>query len=298
MQTWNTIFVCCCNSPLDTRPITSVRKILIRVARLLLVVVAIPYVIVCIYVYFQQRSLIYYPVKEWASTPDRQQLPYENISLMTSDKVRLSAWYIPRAGSNKVILFAHGNAGNISHRLDSIRIFHELGFDVLIFDYRGYGKSAGRPSEAGTYRDIDAAWRYLTETRKFTARQIVLFGRSLGGAVAIDLATRQTPAALIVESSFSSSKDMADELFAWLPNRLLLRHHYRSIDKMAQIDCPLLVLHSPEDDIIPFRQGVALYNAAKQPKGFVRLAGGHNEGFLLNRRNYKQQLKTFLGKIP
>lgn len=298
MQIWNTIFVCCCNSPPDTCSITSLRKILIRIARLLLVVIIIPYVIACVYVYFQQQSLIYYPVREWATTPDRQQLPYENISLMTSDKVRLSAWFIPRAGSDKVILFAHGNAGNISHRLDSIRIFHELGFNVLIFDYRGYGKSAGRPSEAGTYRDIDAAWHYLIQTRKFTTRQIVLFGRSLGGAVAIDLATRQTPAALIVESSFSSTKDMADQLFAWFPSRLLLRYHYRSIDKMARINCPLLVLHSPDDDIIPFQQGVALYNAAKQPKSFVRLAGGHNEGLLLHRRIYKQRLKTFLGEIP
>jgi uncharacterized protein len=274
------------------------RNILSRIARLLLVIIIIPYVIACIYIYSQQKSLIYYPVKEWATTPDREQLPYENISLMTSDRVRLSAWYIPRAGSHKVILFAHGNAGNISHRLDSIRLFHELGFNVLIFDYRGYGKSAGQPSEAGTYRDIDAAWRYLTQTRKFTARQIVLFGRSLGGAVAVDLATRQTPAALIVESSFSSVKDMADQLFVWFPSRLLLRYHYRTIDKMAQINSPLLILHSPDDDIIPFEQGVALYNAAKQPKVFARLAGGHNEGLLLNRRAYKQQLKTFLGEIP
>ncbi|GMQ91069.1 MAG: alpha/beta hydrolase [Gammaproteobacteria bacterium] len=264
---------------------------------MLLVIIIIPYVIACIYIYSQQKSLIYYPVKEWVTTPDREQLPYENVSLMSSDRVRLSAWYIPRAGSHKVILFAHGNAGNISHRLDSIRIFYELGFNVLIFDYRGYGKSEGQPSEAGIYRDIDAAWRYLTQTRKFKARQIVLFGRSLGGAVAVDLATRQTPAALIVESSFSSVRDMADQLFIWFPSRLLLRYHYRTIDKMAQINSPLLVLHSPDDDIIPFRQGVALYNAAKQPKVFARLAGGHNEGFLLNRRAYKQQLKTFLGGI-
>lgn len=263
--------------------------------RLALIIVVLPYAVVSVYVYFKQDSLMYYPTREWATTPDRQGMPFESITVKSSDNVVLSAWYVPaKKDSARVVLFAHGNAGNISHRIDSIRVFHDLGLNVLIFDYRGYGKSGGTPSEKGLYRDIDAFWQYLRKQKGFRASNIILFGRSLGGAVAIDLASRKQPMALIVESSFSSAKDMADHLFSLLPNRLLLRFRFNSIDKISRVGSPVLVLHSPADEIIPYQQGRKLYARAPKPKQFFRLNGGHNEGFLLNPGPYRQRLKSFI----
>ena len=135
-------------------------------------------------------------------------LAYEQLTLDTEDGVRIDGWFVPASSGGPTVLFFHGNAGNISHRLESIQIFHELGLNVLIFDYRGYGRSTGKPSEQGLYRDADAAWFYLTNIRGIDAKEIVLFGRSMGGAVATRLAAKTQPAAVIVESTFTSVPDM------------------------------------------------------------------------------------------
>ncbi|MDO8291764.1 MAG: alpha/beta hydrolase, partial [Gallionella sp.] len=173
--------------------------------------------------YFFQARLVFYPEtgREIIATPGQAGLPYEDIRLTTSDGLGLHGWYIPapqtHAQPRGTVLFLHGNAGNISHRIDSLQMFHRLGYSTLIFDYRGYGSSGGTPSEQGTYRDAEAAWRYLTEQRRIPSCRIVLFGESLGGAVGAWLAARQKPAALVIASGFTSVPGLARHFYPYLP---------------------------------------------------------------------------------
>lgn len=247
--------------------------------------------------YFKQESMLYFPDKEIHETPKNIGLQYEEIAFKTEDGVSISGWYIPAEKGRGVILFCHGNAGNISHRLESIKIFHSLDLSVLIFDYRGYGKSEGRPTEKGTYRDAEAAWDYLVNVKKKSPGKIILFGRSLGGAVAAELALRRNPAGLIIESSFKSVPDLGQKFYPWLPVRLLSRFEYSTIDKVALIKCPKLIVHSPGDEIVPFDQGKAIYGKASPPKDFLEITGGHNEGFLMSGSAYTEGLERFLEKV-
>ena len=194
------------------------------------------------------------------------------------------------------MLFLHGNAGNISHRGESVAIFHALGVDVFIFDYRGYGRSGGRPSEDGLHRDAAAAWAYLTESRGFAARDVVIFGRSLGGVVAARLAAGLKPGALIVESAFTSARDVANAVFPLLSRLVVLRYEFPAAEYIGQVTVPVLVLHSREDEIMPFRLGEGLYAAASEPKTFVELRGDHNTGFLASQPGYGRALQSFLAK--
>jgi fermentation-respiration switch protein FrsA (DUF1100 family) len=255
------------------------------------------YVALLLFVWFGQSSLLYLPslpTRELAATPQSIGLAYDDVTLRTEDGVRLHGWFVPAPTPRATLLFFHGNAGNISHRLDSLRIFHELGLSVFIFDYRGYGRSDGSPSEAGTRNDARAAWRYITDTRAVPASEVVLFGRSLGAAIAAWLAGQYRPGALIVESTFTSVPDMASELYWWLPARHLARFQYATRDYLKATMCPVLVVHSPNDEIIPFHHAEALYAAAHEPKELLRLTGSHNEGFLLSGAAYTRGLDQFL----
>ena len=250
-----------------------------------------------VFLYFYQDRLLFLPnlpSRAVERSPSAVGLAYEPVDLVTGDNIHLDGWFIPAPEQRGVILFCHGNAGNISHRLDSLLLFHRLGFSTLIFDYRGYGRSQGRPSEAGTYRDVEAAWRYLTRERSIAPSRIILFGRSLGAAVAARQATVHTPGALIVESCFTSVPDMAAELYPFLPARWLSRLDYNVQQQLRSVLCPVLVVHSRDDEIIPFRHGEALYTAANKPKQFLELRGDHNNGFLLTGQDYTQKLDTFL----
>lgn len=246
---------------------------------------------------FQSR-LVFYPEtgREVVATPGQIGLQYEDIQLKTADGIGLHGWYIPAPQPRGTVLFLHGNAGNISHRLDSVQMFHRLGYSTLIFDYRGYGNSGGTPSEQGTYRDAEAAWRYLTEQRHTPSCRIVLFGESLGGAVAAWLAARQRPAALVIASGFTSVPDLAQQLYPYLPVRWLARIRYDTRESLRSVTAPVLVAHSPEDDIIPFEHGRALFAAAHPPKQFLELAGGHNDGFIFMRETWVRALGDFLDK--
>ena len=244
--------------------------------------------------YLQQPRITFYPYEELQGNPAQWGLSYEDVHLATEDGVSLHGWYLPHPSATKTLLFFHGNGGNISHRRDSLLIFHRLGLNVLIIDYRGYGLSGGEPSEQGLYLDANAAWDYLTEQRGLEPQQIVIFGRSLGGAVATDLASRVVPAALILESTFSSARDMAAELFPYLSPLLVLRYGFDSSEKIGRTNGPLLMLHSPQDEIIPYALGRKLFAKAPQPKEFIDLRGGHNDGFLLSQPDYENRLKAFL----
>jgi uncharacterized protein len=246
--------------------------------------------------YIFQSRLVFYPEvdREVVATPALAGLQYEDILLKTSDGIGLHGWYIPAAQPRGTVLFLHGNAGNISHRLDSIEMFHRLGYSTLIFDYRGYGNSDGAPTEQGTYRDAEAAWRYLTGQRH--ACRIILYGESLGGAVAAWLASRQKPAALVIASGFTSVPDLGQQLYPYLPVRWLARIRYDTREYLRSVTAPVLIAHSPEDDIIPFEHGRALFAAANPPKQFLELAGGHNDGFIFTREAWVRVLGDFLDK--
>ena len=229
-------------------------------------------------------------------TPSDVGMDYQDVSIETADGVALHGWFVD-GSSSQVLLFFHGNAGNISHRLDSIRQFLRLGLSVLIIDYRGYGQSGGKTTEEGMYRDAEAAWRYLTEDRGISASDVVIFGRSLGASVAAHLATRQQPLALIVESSFTSVPDIAQELYPWLPARWLSRFSHATRDFIEDVRCPVLVTHSRDDEIIPFHHGEAIFAAANEPRTFLPLRGSHNDAFLRDERVYIEGVQTFLSTI-
>ncbi|MBU1425883.1 MAG: alpha/beta hydrolase [Gammaproteobacteria bacterium] len=248
--------------------------------------------------YFSQSRLVYYPEtgREIIATPVRIGLPFEDIRLTASDGIGLHGWFVPAPQPRGTVLFLHGNAGNISHRLDSLQMFHRLGYNTLIFDYRGYGNSSGTPTEQGTYRDAEAAWRYLTEQRQVPACRIVLFGESLGGAIAAQLASTRKPAALVIASGFTSVPEMAQHLYPYLPVRWLARIRYDTRACLRTVTAPVLIAHSPQDEIIPYEHGRALFAAAHPPKQFLELAGGHNDGFIFMREEWVRALGDFLGK--
>lgn len=247
--------------------------------------------------YFYQSSFIYYPDRQWVATPDKFGLSYESVTFGTADGVTLSGWYVPAERTRGVMLFFHGNAGNISHRMLSMQIFNRLRFDIFIFDYRGYGKSEGRPDEIGTYRDAEAAWYYLVRQRNVDPSMIVVFGRSLGAAIASHLAAKHTPRALIVESAFSSVPELAARFYPFMPVRWLTRFHYATKEHLRKVTCPVLVVHSREDDIVPFEHGQALFEAARPPKDFLGINGSHNDALLVTGGRYEQGLDRFLMNV-
>ena len=269
----------------------------------LLAGLALIYVALGVALYLFQGSMVFLanlPGRALEATPADIGLDYENVHFDTADGERLHGWYIRAPDARGVLLFFHGNAGNISHRLESILIFNRLRLDVLIVDYRGYGQSTGRPSERGTYRDAQAAWDYLVRDRRVAPGNIVVFGRSLGGAVgawlAAQLPAEEQPAAVIIESSFTSGADMARRLYPVYPARLLTRLKYPVIEFVGRLRCPVLVVHSRDDEIIPFAMGRAIYDAVGQPRDFIELRGDHNAGFWISREHYAAGLDAFLGE--
>ncbi len=259
--------------------------------------IAAAYALLLVVLFIFQAKLIYFPntpSRTLERGPDSIGLAFESVDIVAEDGVRLHGWYIPADDRRGVVLFSHGNAGNMSHRLDSIKIFNDLGLDVLIFDYRGYGESDGSPSEQGTYKDGDAVWRYLTEYRAIADAEIIVFGRSLGAAIATYIASEHTPGGLIVESGFTSVPDLAAKIYPWLPVRWLTRIIYPNAERLQKVSSPVLVIHSRDDEIIPFDQGQMLFNLAHEPKSFLELRGGHNEGFLLSGQHYIDGLNAFL----
>lgn len=256
------------------------------------------YLALGLFLFVYQSRLLYYPnipSRAVVATPIRAGLAYESVEIVTNDGIRLHGWYLPTDREARgVLLFFHGNAGNISHRLDSLKIFFVLGLDVLIFDYRGYGQSEGKVSEQGTYLDAEAAWRYLTEGLRVPADEIVLFGRSLGAAIAAHLATKRNPRALIMESSFTSAPDLAGQYYRIFPVHWLARFRYAAKEYLGSVRCPVLIVHSLDDEIIPIQHGRALFAAANEPKEFLEIRGGHNEGFLASERSYIDGLDKFL----
>ena len=247
--------------------------------------------------YFFQARLVYLPSGESWNNPETVGLAYEDVYLDSADQATLHAWYVPAAGADVTVLFCHGNGGNISHRLETLKLLHELRVNVLIFDYAGYGKSTGSPSEAQTYQDALAAWAYLTEQRQQDADGIVVFGRSLGAGIASWLAIEVEPAGLVIESAFTSVPDMAAKLYPILPVRWLAKIKYDNRSRISNLSVPLLVMHSPDDKTIPYEHGQTLHDIAPGPKYFLEMNGGHNNGFIETGQRYRQALSDFFASL-
>ena len=241
---------------------------------------------------YLERKSIFFPMRDMENTPSEVGLDYEDMWFFSSDNKKINAWVIPSEGARHTILFSHGNAGNISHRLDKIVMMNGLGLNVFIFDYRGYGKSEGVPSERGLYRDARAAYKCLMESKGIVPGHIVLYGESIGGAVAVELAASEKVGALITEEAFTSVKDMAQMAFPLVPS-FILSSKFDSLAKIGNITCPKLIIHSPDDEIVPFSQGERLFAAAGDPKTFLKLRGGHNTAFWDSAEKYKEGIKSF-----
>jgi len=259
--------------------------------------VAAAYFVLCLLLFFFQSRLIYFSEigrKDFV-TPQQAGMDYQEVTINAAGE-KLHGWFVPAPQARGVVLFFHGNAGNISHRLDYLRMFRELDFSVLIFDYRGFGKSSGEPSEIGTYQDAEAAWNYLVETRRIAPSSIVLFGESLGGAVAAWLAARVKPRALILTSTFTSLPDLGAKLYPLFPVRLLSRYEYNTKKYLQAATCPVLIVHSREDEIVPFEHGEQLYAAAHEPKQLLEIHGGHNTSLILSRDLWMKGVGAFLDR--
>lgn len=250
-----------------------------------------------------EPSLIFFPSKEMIASPKGFNLDFEDVFFKTADDQKLHGWFVPagRDGSperepslagDKTILFCHGNAGNISHRIDKLIFFHRLGYNVFIFDYRGYGKSEGRPSEQGLYLDVQAAYHYL-KARGIPVQQIVGYGESIGGAVLIDLAAKRPMQAMILDSTFTNIKDMARIYYPWIPT-WFLSMKFDSKQKIASITIPKLMIQSDADEIVPARLGADLFEAAAMPKESLRIHGSHNEGFFESEDLIEKKILDFL----
>lgn len=254
------------------------------------------YVLFCAALYFLQGYLIFPASRIMERTPASAGLPFEEITREVLGHTT-HGWYVPLENHRGVVLFSHGNAGNLSGRIESIQLLRSFGFSVLAYDYGGYGHSTGSPSETRCYADIRSMWDYLREERGIPAEEILLFGRSLGSAPTAELATSVRPGAVILESAFLSTPDIARSTLLFRPVTWLIRHRFENEDKVGRISAPLLIIHSPEDEVIPYAHGRELFARANEPKTFLEIAGGHNIGFVLSEAVYRRGWEAFLTPI-
>ncbi|VAX30507.1 hypothetical protein MNBD_NITROSPIRAE01-742 [hydrothermal vent metagenome] len=242
------------------------------------------------------KNFVYYPEKELISSPSNAGLDFKDLSLTTEDGVKINAWYVPYRDSEGVLLWFHGNAGNMGNRVNLLKRLHEeLKINILLVDYRGYGKSEGEISEEGTAKDALAAYDYLLTRRDINLKQIFIFGRSLGSAVAVRLASEVQSAGLILEAPFTSVRDMVSEVLPWLPFKGLISIKYDSLSKIKSVKIPLLIMHGDQDKVIPYKQGEALFAAANTPKTFYTVKGAaHNNAHIVGGRDYFEIIAKFI----
>ncbi|NQU15478.1 MAG: alpha/beta hydrolase [Desulfobacteraceae bacterium] len=242
-----------------------------------------------------ENFFVFFPDSSLDLTPEALHLTYKDVYIDSGDGKRLHGWFFPQKADSPVILFFHGNAGNISHRLHNIGLLLEKGLQVFIFDYRGYGKSGGRPSEKGIYMDGLAAYDYLVEKEHFPPDKIILFGRSLGAAVAIEVALSRDVKGIIIESGFTSTKGMARSMILFNAFSYFLPANYNNLEKIGRIRVPKLIIHGDEDHLVPFAMGEKLFSASKEPKYFYALRGaGHNDTYVVGGAEYLSRIANFV----
>ncbi len=246
-----------------------------------------------LFIFLEQKSL-YYPYKEIAETPGNLGITFEEVNFKTADGQLLNGWFIPVKNAKATILYCHGNAGNISHRLHKVKFFQGMGVNFFIFDYRGYGKSSGKPTEKGLYKDARAAYDYLISRNDVDKNKIVVYGKSLGGPIAADLCINRLSRALILEGSFASVALRAQQLYPFLPMKFLITQKYDTVAKVKNLRIPKLIAHGRQDEVISFHHGEILFAAAAEPKQFLPFDGGHNDDVYVTSAVYKDELLKFL----
>lgn len=265
-----------------------------------LITIAIALLFFIVFIRIFENKFIFFPIKypQGYWQPEAQGLQIENCFIQTPDGVRLHGWFVTNDSAIATLIWCHGNAGNISGRLDNLAKLANLPVNVFIFDYRGYGKSEGSPYEAGIYLDAEAAYDYIAARPKVDPTRIVIFGRSLGGAVAVNLAANRPCAGLILESTFTSAADMAKSSFGFLPVHLVIKTKLNSIEKIRSVQVPLLVLHGTDDRTVPFELGQRLFEAANEPKEFYSIQGAdHNDTYVVGGKPYFEKLTEFIRRI-
>lgn len=277
--------------------------IILKGAKLILIAISVFIVLFYFYLLWLERRNLYSPAPLIEATPADYGWPYEEAWTRTSDGHETNGWFIPApkdAPANRrglVLLYCHGNGGNIGDRLEKFRVLRSLGVTIYVFDYRGYGKSRGRPTEQGTYADALGALDDLVSSHRIDPRRIIVYGESLGGAIAVHVAKERPVGGLILEGTFSSTVEVARHYYPWLPASLIIRNRYDSLSKIPGIHCPLLQFHSPNDDVVPFPLGKRLFAAAPDPKTFFELIGTHNEAYQESGPAYLAALDRFLSSI-
>ncbi|MGB5107898.1 MAG: alpha/beta hydrolase [Candidatus Zixiibacteriota bacterium] len=261
-----------------------------------LAIVAV-YLAICVAAFLIQRKLIYHPNRQVGGTPATVGLEYQELTLTADDSAEFKVWRIHRVSPRAVVVCFHGNADNISWNLELYRTWYNLGAEIVAFEYRGYLDTKGEPSEAGIDRDLTVLADSLKNWYPDELTKVIAMGRSLGGAVAAKLAKIYPIDGIILESTFSTMADVAQERFPFLPARLLLRERYDSESIVNKLSIPILVIHSTADEVIPFHLGRKLYNAANEPKEFVEIQGGHNSGIEISQAALERTYSDFLNRI-
>ncbi|TAK62217.1 MAG: alpha/beta hydrolase [Bacteroidetes bacterium] len=252
-----------------------------------------------ILILFFEHKIVYHPYRYPAGNWNTSlfNLPIAECAFRATDNVMLHGWFLRHDTATITLLWCHGNAGNITHRLEQIRMLRLLKVNIFIFDYRGYGKSEGEPSEQGLYNDALAAFDYLAQQKNVNPQNIVIYGQSLGSAVAIDLATKRSCAGLIVESSFPSARVIAKDMLPWFPLHLLIKSEFNSIEKIKSLTLPLLFIHGEKDDIITIHHGKELFAAANEPKLFFSIPeAGHNDCYFVGGASYLRSIQEFIAQ--
>lgn len=243
-----------------------------------------------------ERTFLYFPDRTLVATPAVARLEYEDVFFSAEDGVQLHGWYVPGVPGKPVVVFCHGNAGNISHRIENLRLLRELGLAVFIISYRGYGRSDGTPSEQGTYSDMRGALAWLRD-RGWSADRMIYFGRSLGAGVALHLALEQAPGALVLESPFSSIPAMGRLHYPvlWRLAGWAIDARYDNLAKIGRLSSPLLVFHGQQDEVVPLDMGKQLFDGAPEPRSFHSIAGaGHNDTYRVGGARYWQRWRELI----
>ena len=261
-----------------------------------IVMVAAVYLVVCIAAFLMQRQLIYHPYRQILTTPVAIGLEYHELTLQSPDGVDFVVWCIPAESSLVNVVYFHGNAENISNSTGTYKLLHELGANVYAFEYRGYANCTGTPSECGITADLKTFSDYLANSLPPDAKTVAL-GRSIGGAVAVKFATLYPVDGIILESTFNRMVDVGRKAFPYLPISFLLRERYDSQEIIRSLNKPVLVIHSPDDEVIPFELGKRLFDVAIGEKSFVEIRGSHNSGFEISEETLRIAYRDFFSKF-
>jgi len=262
----------------------------------LIIYIVVSLGLIFLYAKYLEAKSVFFPSKGLGASPADIGLTFRDVYLNTKDGVQIHGWFLPHQEAKYTLLFCHGNGGNLSGRLDKILILHEAKVNIFIIDYRGYGLSSGKPKESGIYLDAKAGYDYLISKKNIKPEQIILYGESLGAAVTIDLASRDTVGGLIAEGAFSSGRDIGKVFYPYVP-KFILPNIFDSLGKINKIKVPKLFLHSAGDEVVPIKLGEKLYRAAPEPKYFVEVSGGHNSIYFGSKDKYLVSIIAFLDKL-